>query len=56
MPAIPHSLTGKNGRPPIRKLLLGQPLKQTVYPDSLANPGSIAWFGEFAARYQQQAT
>ncbi len=55
MPAIPRTLTGKKLELQIKKLLLGQPLKKLVNPDTLANSECLAWHGEFAARRQQQA-
>ena len=55
VPAIPRTLTGKKLELPIKKLLLGQPLEKIVNPDTMANPESLAWYGEFAARRQQQS-
>jgi len=55
VPAIPRTLTGKKLELPIKKLLLGQPLEKIVNPDTMANPESLSWFGEYAARRLQQS-
>ncbi|GAA5234464.1 acetoacetate--CoA ligase [Verticiella sediminum] len=47
---IPRTLSGKKLELPIRKLLLGQPLRKVANPDSLANPASLDWFVAFAQR------
>lgn len=52
--AIPRTLSGKKMELPIKKLLLGQPLDKVANPDTMANPESLAWFGEFARRRQHQ--
>jgi acetoacetyl-CoA synthetase len=54
VPAIPRTLSGKKLELPIKRLLLGQPLEQVAHPDTLANPESLAWFGEFARRRQDE--
>lgn len=54
VPAIPRTLSGKKLELPIKRLLLGQPLEQSVHPDTLANPESLLWFGEFARRPQEE--
>ena len=54
VPAIPRTLSGKKLELPIKRLLLGQPLEQSVHPDTLANPESLLWFGEFARRRQEE--
>ena len=43
MPAIPRTPAGKKLELQIKKLLLGQPLKKVVNPDTLANPEYLAW-------------
>ena len=35
-----------------KRLLLGEPLEKVVNRDSMQNPGSLAWFVEFAAKRQ----
>ncbi|UCV24982.1 acetoacetate--CoA ligase [Ferribacterium limneticum] len=50
VPEVPRTLSGKKLELPIKKLLLGQPLDRVVNRDSMANPGSLAWFVDFATR------
>jgi len=47
---IPRTLSGKKMELPVKKLLLGQPLEKIANPDAMANPGSLQWFVDFAAR------
>ena len=49
-PEVPRTLNGKKLEVPIKRLLLGEPLDKVVNQDSMSNPGSLAWFVEFAAR------
>jgi acetoacetyl-CoA synthetase len=35
---------------PVKKLLLGQPIDKVANPDAMANPASLHWFVDFAAR------
>jgi acetoacetyl-CoA synthetase len=35
---------------PVKKLLLGQPIDKVANPDAMANPASLNWFVDFAAR------
>ena len=51
-PEVPRTLNGKKLEVPIKRLLLGEPLEKVVNQDSMSNPGSLAWFVEFAARRQ----
>ena len=55
VPAIPRTLSGKKLELPIKRLLSGQALERVAQPDTLANPESLAWFGEFARRRQATA-
>lgn len=48
VPEIPRTLSGKKQELPIKKLLLGQPLDKVVNKEAMANPGSLAWYVEFA--------
>jgi acetoacetyl-CoA synthetase len=48
VPEIPRTLSGKKQELPIKKLLLGQPLEKVVNQEAMANPGSLAWYVEFA--------
>lgn len=47
---IPRTLTGKKMELPIRKLLLGADAAKVASPDAMANPHSLAYFVDFAAR------
>jgi acetoacetyl-CoA synthetase len=47
---VPRTLSGKKMELPIKKLLLGHPLEKVAHADAMANPASLAWFVEFAAR------
>ena len=49
IPEVPRTLNGKKLEVPIKRLLLGQELAKVVNRDSMINPGSLAWFVEFAA-------
>jgi len=50
IPEVPRTLNGKKLEVPIKRLLLGEPLGKVVNRDSMQNPGSLAWFVEFAAK------
>lgn len=45
---IPRTLTGKKMELPIKKLLLGMPLEKIANPDAMSNPGSLAFYADFA--------
>ncbi len=47
---IPRTLSGKKMELPVKKLLLGHALDKVANPDAMANPGSLQWFVDFAAR------
>ena len=49
IPEVPRTLNGKKLEVPIKRLLLGLDLAQVVNRDSMINPGSLAWFVDFAA-------
>jgi acetoacetyl-CoA synthetase len=53
IPEVPKTLSGKKLEVPIKRLLLGEALERVVNTDALANPGSLAWFREFAQRRSQ---
>jgi acetoacetyl-CoA synthetase len=53
---IPRTLTGKKMELPVKKLLLGMPLEKVANPDAMANPGSLAYFVEFAKQRAAGAT
>jgi acetoacetyl-CoA synthetase len=54
---IPRTLTGKKMELPVKKLLLGMAIDEVANPDAMSNPGSLAYFVEFAkqrsARHEQ---
>jgi acetoacetyl-CoA synthetase len=47
---VPRTLSGKVLEIPVKRILMGQPPETTVSRDSLANPDSLVFFEEFAAR------
>jgi len=47
---IPRTLTGKKMELPVRKLLLGATVDKVASPDAMSNPGSLAFFAEFARK------
>ena len=47
---IPRTLSGKKQELPIKKLLLGQPLKKVVNRDAMANPACLDWYVAFAQK------
>ncbi len=49
IPEVPRTMSGKKLEVPVRKILLGRPVEQSVNRDSMANPASIGWFVAFAA-------
>ena len=49
IPEVPRTLNGKKLEVPIKRLLLGEPIEKVVNRDSMINPGSLAWFVDFAA-------
>ncbi len=46
---VPRTLSGKKLEVPVRKILLGHPVEKAVNPASMANPGALDWFIQFAA-------
>jgi acetoacetyl-CoA synthetase len=47
---VPRTLSGKKMELPVKKLLLGQTIDTVANPDAMANPASLHWFVDFAAR------
>lgn len=47
---VPRTLTGKKMELPVKKLLLGMQVDEVASPDAMSNPGSLAYFVEFAKR------
>ncbi|MDD0813265.1 acetoacetate--CoA ligase [Curvibacter sp. HBC28] len=52
--AIPRTITGKKLELPVKKLMLGHAPDKVVRRDALAQPESLDWFIEFAARHLSQ--
>ncbi|MES2070964.1 MAG: acetoacetate--CoA ligase [Pseudomonadota bacterium] len=50
---IPRTLSGKKMELPIKKLLMGTPIDKIANRDAMANPGSLAYFEQFAAARSQ---
>jgi acetoacetyl-CoA synthetase len=50
VPEVPRTLSGKKMELPIKRLLLGHPLGKVAHADAMANPASLGWFVDFAAR------
>ena len=51
---IPHTLNGKKCEVPVKRILAGEPLERVVSAGSLANPGSLGFFVEFAQRLRER--
>lgn len=47
---VPRTLSGKKLEVPVKKILLGQAAEKVSNPGTMANPGSLAWYVDFAAR------
>ena len=54
VPAIPRTLSGKKLELPVKKLLLGHDVEKVVNKDSMANPGSLDWYLDFARQWVSQ--
>ncbi len=48
VPAVPRTLTGKLLEVPIKHLLMGRSIEQTVSRDALAQPAALDWFVAYA--------
>jgi acetoacetyl-CoA synthetase len=44
VPGIPRTLSGKKLEVPVRKILLGTPVRDAADPDALANPEVLSYF------------
>ncbi|HEY8609576.1 MAG TPA: acetoacetate--CoA ligase [Noviherbaspirillum sp.] len=51
---IPRTLSGKKMELPVKKLLLGMRVDEVASPDAMSNPGSLAYFVEFARQRAAQ--
>ncbi len=49
VPEIPHTLNGKKLEVPIKRILTGTPVGQAVNRETVANPGALSYFVDFAA-------
>ncbi|HEX4232678.1 MAG TPA: acetoacetate--CoA ligase [Caldimonas sp.] len=49
--SIPRTLSGKKMELPVKKLLLGAAAADVFKLDAMANADSVAWFSDFARRY-----
>jgi acetoacetyl-CoA synthetase len=47
---VPRTLSGKVLEVPVKRILMGEPPEKAASRDSLANPGSLDYFTELAAR------
>lgn len=47
---VPRTLTGKKLEVPVKRLMLGEPAQRVINLDAMANPSSVQWFIDFAAR------
>jgi acetoacetyl-CoA synthetase len=52
--AIPRTLNGKKMEVPVRKLLLGSDPDKVASPDVMQNPGSLAFYVEYAKSLQSR--
>jgi acetoacetyl-CoA synthetase len=56
IPEVPRTISGKKLEVPVKKILLGQPAEKACNRSAMANPESIDWFIDFAARRMLQDT
>ncbi|HVR55143.1 MAG TPA: acetoacetate--CoA ligase, partial [Pseudorhodoferax sp.] len=54
VPEIPRTLSGKKQELPIKKLLLGQSADKVLNRGTMANPGCLAWYEQFARERADQ--
>ncbi|HVF13415.1 MAG TPA: acetoacetate--CoA ligase [Acidimicrobiales bacterium] len=47
---VPRTLNGKKLEVPVKRILQGEPWEAVVSPDGMANPASLRFFVDFAAR------
>ena len=52
---VPRTLSGKKLEVPVKKILMGFPIKKSINPDTMANPESINYFIEFAAKMNKES-
>jgi acetoacetyl-CoA synthetase len=51
VPSIPRTLSGKKLEVPVKRILGGAHADVVASRSSLADPGSLAWFEEHAAKF-----
>jgi acetoacetyl-CoA synthetase len=51
VPEIPHTLNGKKLEVPVKRILTGTPVGQAVNRETVANPGALSYFVDFAATF-----
>ncbi|NLI68388.1 MAG: acetoacetate--CoA ligase, partial [Bacilli bacterium] len=51
---IPTTLNGKKVEVPVKKILMGNPVEESVNIGSLANPKAIEFFVEYRKKLQQE--
>jgi len=47
---VPRTLSGKKLEVPVKKILLGQQADKVANAGAMANPGSLAWYADYARR------
>jgi acetoacetyl-CoA synthetase len=53
IPSVPRTLNGKKLEVPVKKLLMGLPLRKAANPDGMSNPEALKFFVEFARQIIQ---
>ncbi|MNN42857.1 Acetyl-coenzyme A synthetase [compost metagenome] len=53
VPGVPRTLSGKKMEVPIKKLLLGHAPASIANRDAMANPDTLDWYFDYAARFLQ---
>jgi acetoacetyl-CoA synthetase len=52
VPDIPKTLNAKKLEVPVKKILMGKPVKEAVNIDSMSNPESLEYFVKFAEKFR----
>lgn len=55
VPDLPYTLSGKKMEVPLRRLLMGGAARDVMSPDSMGNPGIVAWYEAYAAAFARRA-
>ncbi len=56
VPEIPHTLNGKKLEVPVKRLFEGTSLAKAISREAVANPGSLQYFANLAARLQEEVS